>query len=69
MTGRFPEYPPGWNPSLSRIRDAATEEDAIVEAVVIARVAPRAMGDDYTAAILDTLLTRLDRPVPKGIRA
>lgn len=57
-------YPTGWQPSLGRIRDAETEEEAIVETIVIARVAPRMMGDDYTAALVATLLTRLGRPIP-----
>jgi hypothetical protein len=57
-------YPPGWQPSLLRIRDAETEEDAIVEAIITARIAPQMMGDKYTAALVATLLTRLDRPIP-----
>lgn len=57
-------YPAGWQPSLGRVRDAETEEDAIIEAVVIAWTAPSAMGDRYVAALVGTLLTRLGRPIP-----
>jgi hypothetical protein len=57
-------YPNGWQPSLGRVRDAATEEEALVEAIVLARAAPLLMGDDYTAALVSTLLTRLGRPIP-----
>jgi hypothetical protein len=57
-------YPHGWQPSLGRVRDAETEEDAIIEALVVAWTAPRAMGDKYMAALTATLLTRLARPIP-----
>lgn len=61
-------FPPGWQRPLGRIRDAETEEDAIVEAIIVARLAPQMMGDKFTAAIIATLLTRLGRRfIPQGL--
>lgn len=52
-------YPPGWQPSLRRVRNADTNRDAVAEAIVIAQMAPRMMGDEYLAALAEVLMIRL----------
>lgn len=53
-------YPPGWQPSLSRVRDAETSREAVAEAtILIAQMAPRMMGNEYLAALAEVLMIRL----------